>query len=299
MPGGEERAHDDARPQPPDPLGGLAEVFFLRGSHGALGHLQALDVKPAVLMGHQHQVLELVGVDEEVQLRQQRLLVPIGREVAGQARRTSGDRHAVIPRQPQVAAEELVKVIPIPPVTAVDRGGSDPLLVKGNRRLIHVGRQDQVYGRRLRVAGRTFARVQARWYALGMPVRPKKKAVRKAKPQSQGSALADFCRSLPGTTEDIKWGDDLVFSVGERMYAAFDIEDSDELGFKCSEEDFDRLTELDGIIPAPYAARFFWVKVQHRGALPVGELKRLIRCSFALVLGKLPKRVRRQIEGRP
>ena len=131
-----------------------------------------------------------------------------------------------------------------------------------------------------------------------MPARSKKKAAVKVAPQTQHSPLAAFCRTLPGTTEDVKWGDDLVFSVGGKMYAAFDIEDAHEIGFKCTEDDFDRLTELDGIIPAPYAARFLWVKVQHRRALPAAELKRLIRCSYQLVWDKRPKRIRQEVEGR-
>lgn len=126
---------------------------------------------------------------------------------------------------------------------------------------------------------------------------PKSSRAGKAGAPRGSPSLKDFCRSLPGTTEDIKWGDDLVFSIGGKMYAAFDIEDEDELGFKCDDEDFDRLTEMDGIIPAPYAARFNWVKVQRRGVLGVEELRGLIRKSYDLVVAKLPKGVRRDLFG--
>lgn len=33
--------------------------------------------------------------------------------------------------------------------------------------------------------------------------------------------LISFCRNLPKATEDIKWGKDLVFSVGNKMFAVF------------------------------------------------------------------------------
>jgi predicted DNA-binding protein (MmcQ/YjbR family) len=81
------------------------------------------------------------------------------------------------------------------------------------------------------------------------------------------------------------------------MYAAFDIDGETRFGFKCDDEDFDELTERDGIIPAPYAARFGWVSIRRRGALKGAEAKRLIRKSYDLVFAKLPKRVQREIAG--
>ncbi len=116
-------------------------------------------------------------------------------------------------------------------------------------------------------------------------------------PSKRESPLKAYCRSLAGTTEDVKWGDDLVFSVGRKMYAAFDLDNEDEFGFKCDDEDFDRLLEIDGIIPAPYAARFGWVKVQRRGVLKLGEAKGLIHKSYDLVFERLTKRVQREIQG--
>jgi predicted DNA-binding protein (MmcQ/YjbR family) len=36
---------------------------------------------------------------------------------------------------------------------------------------------------------------------------------------------------------------------------------------KCAPEEFAELTERDGIIPGPYAARYHWVAVQKQGVL--------------------------------
>jgi len=113
--------------------------------------------------------------------------------------------------------------------------------------------------------------------------------------RAASSTLKGHCRSLPYTTEDVKWGDDLVFSVGGKMYAAFDLDNEDELAFKCRDEDFDRLTQIDGIIPAPYAARFGWVKVQRRGVLSAAETRNLLRASYDMVVQKLPAGVRKQV----
>ena len=63
-----------------------------------------------------------------------------------------------------------------------------------------------------------------------------------------------------------------------------------QFSFKCTPEEFAELTELDGIIPAPYAARYHWVAVQKPGALKQVEIRRLIRDSYEMVKAKLPKK---------
>ncbi|MEX2220083.1 MAG: MmcQ/YjbR family DNA-binding protein [Phycisphaerales bacterium] len=108
-------------------------------------------------------------------------------------------------------------------------------------------------------------------------------------------SLIEFCRSLPGATEDIKWGDNLVFSVGGKMFAGFQVEGGWPVGFPCSDEDFEALTARPGIIPAPYAARFGWVSVREDGALSQAEAKRFLSGAYGIVLAKLPKRAREAI----
>lgn len=108
-------------------------------------------------------------------------------------------------------------------------------------------------------------------------------------------ALQTFCRSLPHVTEDIKWGADLVFSVGGKMFAAFDAKGGPGYGFKTTPETFVMLTKQDGIIPAPYAARFHWVSVVDPKVLPQAAAKELISESYHLVAAKLPGKVRRKL----
>ncbi len=122
-----------------------------------------------------------------------------------------------------------------------------------------------------------------------------KRRGKRRRAKAGGSPLQEFCRSLPGTTEDIKWEHDLVFSVGGKMYAGFDVDDADQFGFKCDDIEFERLTKIDGIIPAPYAARFGWVSVRRRGVLPLSTLKKLIRRSYGLVVEGLARKVREEL----
>jgi predicted DNA-binding protein (MmcQ/YjbR family) len=95
----------------------------------------------------------------------------------------------------------------------------------------------------------------------------------------------------------VKWGNDLVFSVGGKMFAVFANDGKDaSFGCKVPEEDFLAVTCVAGIRPAPYAARFFWVSVEDPAVLPEREALAMLRTSHELVKRKLPTRVRREIE---
>jgi predicted DNA-binding protein (MmcQ/YjbR family) len=110
--------------------------------------------------------------------------------------------------------------------------------------------------------------------------------------RGKSDPLLDLCRSLPGATEDVKWGNDLVFSVGGKMFAAFEMPEGESIGLKVASDVFEALVQQPGIIPAPYLARASWVKLDGRGVLPREMLEDLLRQAHALVAAKLPKKVR-------
>ena len=68
--------------------------------------------------------------------------------------------------------------------------------------------------------------------------------------------LRKFCLSQPHANEDVKWGSDLCFCVGEKMFCVTGLEpaENNSISFKCTPEKFAELVEKDGIIPAPYGA---------------------------------------------
>src|SRR5438445_5039994 len=102
--------------------------------------------------------------------------------------------------------------------------------------------------------------------------------------------VRSICRALPAVTEDIKWGNDLCFSVGGKMFAVIDIERPHAIAFKCTPESFGELVERPGIIPAPYMARNMWVMEEKLGdVLDRSEFETLIKTSYDLVAAKLPK----------
>lgn len=105
--------------------------------------------------------------------------------------------------------------------------------------------------------------------------------------------LREVCLAFPGATEQIQWGNDLLFKVGGKMFAATPLEPAPVcLSFKASPENFAELTERPNIIPAPYLARAQWVALQSRDAVPLDELAQLLWESYDLVVAKLPKKIR-------
>ena len=118
-------------------------------------------------------------------------------------------------------------------------------------------------------------------------------------PKGKGGAaqdpLIELCRSLPGATEDVKWGHDLIFSVGGKMFAGFQLPDGQPLAFKVDPLVFDTLVGHDGIVPAPYMAKHSWVSVTDRSLLPPATLEDLLADSHRLVASKLSAKVRRSL----
>jgi predicted DNA-binding protein (MmcQ/YjbR family) len=109
-------------------------------------------------------------------------------------------------------------------------------------------------------------------------------------------ALRRLCLSFPGVTEQIQWGDDLLFKVGGKMFAATPLVPAPVcLSFKANPEKFFELTERQDIIPAPYLARAKWVALETRDAIPAAELAELLRESYEMVAAKLPRKVRESL----
>ena len=105
-----------------------------------------------------------------------------------------------------------------------------------------------------------------------------------------------LCRGFAGSTEDIKWGADAVFSVGGKMFAVTgSAVPATGMSFKVEDDRFLELTDRPGIIPAPYLARAKWVYIENAKALDDREAAELLRRSYELVFAKLTKKLQREI----
>ena len=108
--------------------------------------------------------------------------------------------------------------------------------------------------------------------------------------------LRKICLAFPGATEQIQWGDDLLFKVAGKMFAITPLIPAPVcLSFKVTPENFTELTERPGIIPAPYLARAKWIALESRDALTPSELTPLLRASYDLVVAQLPRKTRESL----
>ena len=116
-------------------------------------------------------------------------------------------------------------------------------------------------------------------------------------------AVRRYCKSLPHVTEDVKWGHDLCFLIGKKMFCVLNLEpargDKSLVALKATPEEFAELVEREDIIPAPYMARNHWVALQAYSALPWGELQERIERSYQLVKATLPKRLQAELAPKP
>lgn len=106
-----------------------------------------------------------------------------------------------------------------------------------------------------------------------------------------------FCAQLPAVTQDIKWGADLCFLVGAKMFAVTWLDGGMARGFSFKVDDhrFLELTDRPGIVPAPYLARAKWVQVKDADALTDDEARALLARSHALVAARLTRAVQREL----
>lgn len=97
----------------------------------------------------------------------------------------------------------------------------------------------------------------------------------------------------------MQWGANLVFWVGDKaiggkMFALANLDEDGEavLSFHAGPERYAELLETEGIIPAPYMARIYWIALERWDVLRPSELRELLARARDLVYAKLPKRTK-------
>lgn len=102
-------------------------------------------------------------------------------------------------------------------------------------------------------------------------------------------SFREYCLSLPGTTEGMKW-DHLCFMIEEKIYVILAIDDGNRFSIKCDPDDFDALTARNGIKQAYHLAKRQWIQIENLDVLTDQELTQRVAHSRAMVLAKLPKK---------
>lgn len=100
---------------------------------------------------------------------------------------------------------------------------------------------------------------------------------------------------MPGATETMQWGNDLLFKVGEKTFVFSGLNPPHSFSVKCSDDDFYAMIERDELKPAEYIGRFKWIAVPSLTHLTDAEVKSLVKKSYDLIFAKLPKSVRSKI----
>ena len=108
--------------------------------------------------------------------------------------------------------------------------------------------------------------------------------------------LQQLCKSLPNVTEDIKWGNDLCFCIGGKMFCVVGLNQSPtSASFKVLDEEFEEMSTKKGFIPAPYVARYKWVLAEDINILSVKEWQHYVTQSYTLVKDKLPAKIKKEL----
>ncbi|PVY42446.1 MmcQ/YjbR family DNA-binding protein [Pontibacter virosus] len=108
-------------------------------------------------------------------------------------------------------------------------------------------------------------------------------------------SLRSYCLSLRGVTEDVKWGNDLCFLIGGKMFCVTNLDGEPSVSFKVSDAEFEELTSLTGIIPAPYMARNKWIQVQSWDKFIDPQWENYVKQSYELIKSKLTKKLQKEI----
>ncbi len=105
-----------------------------------------------------------------------------------------------------------------------------------------------------------------------------------------------ICRQMPAVTEDIKWGHDLVFSIGGKMFCVAGLEQSPTTAsFKVKEEEFEEMCNRPGFKPAPYVAKYKWVWIEDINKMKKTDWKKYLQQSYDLVKNKLSPKLKKQL----
>jgi predicted DNA-binding protein (MmcQ/YjbR family) len=105
-----------------------------------------------------------------------------------------------------------------------------------------------------------------------------------------------LCKSMPGATMVIQWGDSHVYKICGKLFALAN-KWNGETAFvlKASPLSYQILLEQGIATRAPYLARGNWLQIANPTTLPDADLAAYIKQSYQIIAAKLPKAVKAEI----
>lgn len=98
----------------------------------------------------------------------------------------------------------------------------------------------------------------------------------------------------------MQWGANLVFWVGDKaiggkMFAILNLDEDQHrsvISYAAGPERYSELLETEGLFPAPYLARAYWVSAERWNIFRPMEWQAELKAAYELVFAKLPARTR-------
>ncbi|WP_143473454.1 MmcQ/YjbR family DNA-binding protein [Flavilitoribacter nigricans] len=105
--------------------------------------------------------------------------------------------------------------------------------------------------------------------------------------------IREICLGMQGTSEAIKYGDQLCFMVAGKHFCSSRLQDPDKVNLKAPDEAFEAQCDRPGITPAPYGgATYKWIQVEHVDVLTDAEWEQFLQMAYDTIVAKLSKKLR-------
>ena len=108
-----------------------------------------------------------------------------------------------------------------------------------------------------------------------------------------------YLLTLPHAVETMQWGANLVFWVGDKniggkMFALVNLDADGKavISYAAGPQRYSELLEIEGVIPAPYMARIYWVAVERWNVFRTTDWEKELSAAHTLTFNKLPPRTR-------
>lgn len=108
----------------------------------------------------------------------------------------------------------------------------------------------------------------------------------------------EFCMNLKGVTEELPFDENtLVFKVMGKMFALTGIEDFASINVKCDPETaIDLREQYNAVNPGYHMNKKHWNTITNHSDMPDKEMREWIQHSYDLVVAKLPKKTKEELE---
>lgn len=108
----------------------------------------------------------------------------------------------------------------------------------------------------------------------------------------------EFCLKLKGVTEELPFDEDtLVFKVMGKMFALTGIESFASINVKCDPDTAIELREqYEAVKPGYHMNKKHWNTIMNNSDMSDKEMLHWVQCSYDLIVEKLPKKVKAELD---